>query len=196
VKRVTHKMEVKKVLKQVKASESTISMVLGIAAVVIVGIILFNYFRNYSTNSEVGNDVNPAVGNEEVGGNGTLPTKYTVAAGESLWDISEKFYQSGYNWVDISKENNLANPNVITEGQVLVIPKVETKQATLATTEKTVEQPAVIKGDKYTIVEGDTLWDISVRAYQNGYKWVEIAKANSLANPNIIHPGNVLSLPR
>jgi nucleoid-associated protein YgaU len=189
-------MEVKKVLKQVKASESTISMVLGIAAVVIVGIILFNYFRNYSTNSEVGNDVNPAVGNEEVGGNGTLPTKYTVAAGESLWDISEKFYQSGYNWVDISKENNLTNPNVITEGQVLVIPKVEAKQATLATTEKTVEQPAAIKGDKYTIVEGDTLWDISVRAYQDGYKWVEIAKANSLANPNIIHPGNVLILPR
>lgn len=196
MKQVTHKMEVKKVLKQVKASESTISMVLGIAAVVIVGIILFNYFRNYSTNSEVGNDVNPAVGNEEVGGNGTLPTKYTVAAGESLWDISEKFYQSGYNWVDISKENNLTNPNVITEGQVLVIPKVEAKQATLATTEKTVEQPAAIKGDKYTIVEGDTLWDISVRAYQDGYKWVEIAKANSLANPNIIHPGNVLILPR
>lgn len=189
-------MEVKKVLKQIKASESTISMVLGIATVVIVGIILFNYFRNYSSSSQVENDINQITANEEIGEEKTLPAKYTVAAGESLWDISEKFYRSGYNWVDISRENNLVNPDFITEGQVLVIPKVEAKQATLTAAEKSTEQPAAIKGDRYTITKGDTLWDISVRAYQDGYKWVEIAKANRLANPNIIHPGNVLILPR
>ena len=27
--------------------------------------------------------------------------------------ISEKFYKSGYNWVDIAKANNIANPNSI-----------------------------------------------------------------------------------
>ncbi|HUV71729.1 MAG TPA: LysM peptidoglycan-binding domain-containing protein [Clostridia bacterium] len=46
------------------------------------------------------------------------------------------------------------------------------------------------------MVKGDTLWDISVRAYQDGYRWVEIAEANNLSNPNIIHPGNALTIPR
>jgi nucleoid-associated protein YgaU len=40
------------------------------------------------------------------------------------------------------------------------------------------------------------LWTIAVRAYGDGYKWTEIAKANKLVNPNLIHPGNVFVLPR
>lgn len=46
------------------------------------------------------------------------------------------------------------------------------------------------------MVKGDHLWGIAVRAYGDGYKWVEIARENNLVNPNLIHPGNVLSLPR
>jgi nucleoid-associated protein YgaU len=45
-------------------------------------------------------------------------------------------------------------------------------------------------------VKGDSLWKIAVRAYGDGYKWVSIAKANKLVNPNLIHSGNVLTLPR
>lgn len=48
---------------------------------------------------------------------------------------------------------------------------------------------------KYTVVRGDSLWDISVKQYGNGYRWVEIAKLNKLANPSIIHAGNVLIMP-
>lgn len=190
-------MDIKKVLKQVKSSESTISMFLGIAAVAIVGVILFNYFRNYSTDSQVNKEGGQTVENGEIGASPTaLPSKYTVAKGENLWQISERFYQSGYNWVDISKANGLANPNIITAGQELTIPKVEAKQITLADQEKTTEQPGAIKGEQYTVVKGDTLWNISVRAYQDGYSWVKIAQANNLDNPNVIHPGNTLVLPR
>ena len=53
-----------------------------------------------------------------------------------------------------------------------------------------------ITGSRYTVQKDDYLWEIAVRAYGDGYKWVEIARANKLVNPNIIHPGNMLTLPR
>lgn len=53
-----------------------------------------------------------------------------------------------------------------------------------------------LSGKNYVVKAGDTLWDISVRAYGNGYRWSEIAKINNLQNPNIIHNGNNLVLPQ
>ena len=50
--------------------------------------------------------------------------------------------------------------------------------------------------ETYTVVEGDSLWDIAVRSYGDGYQWVKIAKANNLANPDLIYPGNVFKIPR
>jgi nucleoid-associated protein YgaU len=53
-----------------------------------------------------------------------------------------------------------------------------------------------IQSDKYTVAQGDHLWGIAVRAYGDGYKWVEIARANKLVNPNLIYPDQELVLPR
>lgn len=192
-------MTVKKILKQIKSAESSISMILGIVVVVIVGIILFNYFRGYSSVSQVGLEGEEESQTQEAleGERLSLPTKYIVAEGDCLWKISEKFYQSGYNWVDIRDANTLTNPNQLAEGQELVIPKVEARQPTVSqATASPAQSQNTISGNKYTVVKGDTLWDISVRAYQDGYRWVEIAEANNLSNPNIIHPGNALTIPR
>ncbi len=57
-------------------------------------------------------------------------------------------------------------------------------------------QPMPIASNSYTVVPGDTLWDISVRAYGDGFRWVDIAKANNLANPDLIFSGNVFTIPR
>src|SRR3989344_3020485 len=48
----------------------------------------------------------------------------------------------------------------------------------------------------YEVKEGDNLWTIAEREYKDGYKWVDVAKANSLTNPDLIHQGNQLKLPR
>lgn len=53
-----------------------------------------------------------------------------------------------------------------------------------------------IDGTSYTVQKGDYLWDIAVRAYGDGYRWVDIARANNLSNPDIIHSGNVFAIPR
>lgn len=47
----------------------------------------------------------------------------------------------------------------------------------------------------YTVVSGDTLWAIAQRFYGNGSRYSEIAKANNIANPNVIHVGQKLLIP-
>jgi nucleoid-associated protein YgaU len=47
----------------------------------------------------------------------------------------------------------------------------------------------------YTVVSGDTLWAISERFYGDGNKYQVIADASGVANPDLIHPGQVLTIP-
>jgi len=180
---------------KIKESETAISMSLGIIVLVLVGALIYRYFRNINVNKKNGVEETP----EKIEESQTvatpeeknLPQKYLVQEGDTLWKISEKFYGYGYNWVDIAKANKIQNPNQIEKGEELEIPDVPVR--------KPVAQKSNIKtieGDTYQVVKGDTLWEISVRAYQDGFRWVEIAKANKLANPNLIHPGNVLIIPR
>ena len=114
---------------------------------------------------------------------------------QRLWDIAVKYYGSGYNWVDISKANNLKSDK-IEVGQSLSIPDVAARKPTATKLTTTLETDGAVSGNSYVVVKGDDLWHVAVRAYGDGYKWTEIAKANNLKNPNVIHAGNVLTLPR
>jgi hypothetical protein len=47
----------------------------------------------------------------------------------------------------------------------------------------------------YTVVSGDTLWAIAERFYGDGSKYQRIADASGVSNPDLIHPGQVLTIP-
>jgi LysM repeat protein len=47
----------------------------------------------------------------------------------------------------------------------------------------------------YTVESGDTLWAISERFYGDGNKYQIIADASGIANPDLIQPGQVLTIP-
>jgi nucleoid-associated protein YgaU len=147
------------------------------------------------------------VAKKDVTKNEISGSQYIVVGGDTLWDIAEKKYKSGYNWVDIQKANKLTNANQLNVGQKLTLPSVKAKIATTTGNEKQMKaeasqtgksdiQAAKISGNNYTVVRGDSLWDISVRAYGDGYEWPKIAAANKMINPRLIHAGNKLNIPR
>ena len=46
----------------------------------------------------------------------------------------------------------------------------------------------------YTIVEGDTLWDISRRYLGKGYKYIQIVAENETDNPDLIYAGETYKI--
>jgi len=171
-------------------------MILGVLIVLVVGALIINYFRNIRPTKESDSVSEEAVTQESAQQPiklEELPTVYTVKVGDNLWKIAATIYGSGYNWVDIAKENHLKNPNLVYAGQELKIPKAEPITPKISQPTRTLEP---ITGETYTVVKGDNLWQIAVRAYGDGYQWVKIARENNLVNPDLIHSGNILKIPR
>ncbi|MFZ2199307.1 MAG: LysM peptidoglycan-binding domain-containing protein [Microgenomates group bacterium] len=201
--------KLKQLLKTIKLNESMLSMIFGVVTVLLIGVLVM---RMYSANKPTitSESEKTELATEKIG-DVSVETKedgkqyptylaetVKVEKGDNLWKIAEKQYGSGYNWVDIAKENKLANAGSIEVGQELKLPK---------TAVKVVEKPVVaakdattptITGESYKVAKGDYLWSIAVRAYGDGYKWVEIARANgiNLKTANYIEVGQELKLPR
>lgn len=202
----------KNLFKSFKLNESNVSTILGGLTIAVVGIMVFNYFRNLRVENP---SLPTAVTQDETAGDEssgsfagsnpkTLPKgTHKVLAGENLWKISVKYFGTGYNWSDIAKANKLKNPGVLHSGQELIIPDVPARVAKTTVQTKggitavaaAIAQTPISEG-KYTVVKGDSLWKIAVRAYGDGFQWEKIAKANNLVHPRLIHSSNVLIIPR
>ena len=201
---------IKEYLKRLKMNESMLSMFLGMITIVIVGVLIFNFYKqtrepqitDEADQTEVATETIGEVPVVERDGErfpAELAETYVVQEGDHLWKIAERNYGSGYNWVDIANANNLANPDGLRVGMELTLPDVP-----VIVLESVADKGGVmmeegmtpIEDTEYTVVEGDNLWDISVRAYADGYRWSEVAEFNKLVNPNYIEVGQVLKLPR
>lgn len=57
--------------------------------------------------------------------------------------------------------------------------------------------PEVTKAPEvtHTMVENETLWDVAVRYYGDGFRYTEIIEANKLENPDYVPPGTVIIIP-
>jgi nucleoid-associated protein YgaU len=45
------------------------------------------------------------------------------------------------------------------------------------------------------VESGDTLWAIAERFYGDGNKYPQIAEASGISNPDLIQPGQVVTIP-
>lgn len=190
--------------------QSYLSLILGLLIVLIAGILVFNYFKKAPA------DLGPAGQIEQADvAPENLPGQYIVKENDTLFTIAQKYYNDGYKFTEIANENKLANANSIEAGQVLEIPKLA-ESATIAAVEATSTEVVPtevidagvggavnqtvwgekVEGDTYTVVEGDWLSKIAGRAYGDVMAFDKIAKANNIADPNLIEPGTVLQIPR
>ena len=195
---------IKNILKFFKLNENTISTLMGGVVVVVIAGLIFNYFRTTNLKSWQGTllDDKEAATSVKNEGSENLIATYKVVKGDDLWHIAEKYYRSGYNFVDIMKENKLSNGGVIVPDQELKIPKVEIKKITVAEDKKIVEnnvekQALTISSGEYTTQKGDSYWKIAVRAYGDGYQWTKIYQANKkiFGNPNLIYSNVKITIP-
>jgi nucleoid-associated protein YgaU len=182
---VVNKLNLKSILKSLKLNEGNISMFLGALIILITGFYVVRYFRNLDTQNTL-----PEPGMIEEKEIGTTGGNYTIQKGDTLWKIAERQYGDGFQWTKIAQANNLEDPSALEEGQTLVVPGLD-KEAGVS---QVAANP--ISGATYQVEKGDSLWEIAVRAYGDGFQWTKIAEENSLDNPDIIHYGNILTLPR
>ncbi|MGY0652726.1 LysM peptidoglycan-binding domain-containing protein [Luteimonas sp. A537] len=119
------------------------------------------------------------------GGGDTAPATgtHTVQSGESLSTIAEA---RGTDWQTLARLNGLSNPNLIFPGQVLRTPGGGDAPAPTPT-------PAPVpETGMHTVRAGETLSGI---AGQFNTSWQTLAQLNGLANPNLIHVGQTLTVP-
>ncbi len=113
---------------------------------------------------------------------------YTVTSGDTLWDLSKKFYNEPGKYMAIFEANRpmLSDPNHLFPGMVIRVPKTP------------VIKPQVVEpGGEYVVQYGDTLWALAERFYKNGAKYTMIYEANTdkMPDANTINPGQVLRIP-
>ena len=161
--------------------------------------VLVLFLLVFATVKFVTNKVTLSIGDDGI--STKTASEYVVKEGDTLWSISENAYSDGYSWTEIAKANNIKNPTEIEKGQKLILPTMsearqEESKPEVSTQSVSEETQDKITGSYYAVKEGDSLWMIAVRAYGDGYKWVDIANRNNLVNPDIIHPGNQFVLPR
>ena len=200
---------------EVQNNQSRVSMILGGLIILVVIVLIFNFFnKNKSSLGPAQNTQNTENTQQDVLPE-NLPGTYSVKEGDTLFTIAQKYYNDGYKFTEISKANNLTNPDAIEADQVLEIPKIESMIAAQETPapspQPTTSSPSTpyisdigsatmwgpkIVEDTYTVVEDDWLSKIAERAYGDILAFNRIAKANNISNPNHIEPGMVLTIPR
>ena len=191
--------------KLMQSSDSYKSLIYGIVTVVVLFVVIALGIRTRQQNKAQIDDEALSTQNIQTQVSNTdNQNSYTVVEGDTLWGIAEKSYNDGFKWGVIAKANNISDASGLEKGMKLTIPTLPAGEKMMSTEPGSMTQQAMtpamgmdkIQGSAYTVTHGDNLWDIAVRAYGDGYRWVEIAKANNLANPGLIFTGNVLTLPR
>jgi peptidoglycan endopeptidase LytE len=118
----------------------------------------------------------------------SVPEKYIVQEGDSLWGIAQEFQIS----VDAIKELNGLTDDGLMLGQELLIPSPGADQSVERTDEdsEALSSRGVDDNGMYSVQEGDSLWSIAARC---GTSVAKIKELNNLTGERIV-PGMVLQV--
>jgi nucleoid-associated protein YgaU len=186
---------------KIKLNEETISMFLGLVIVVVVVGMIFNFFqkrRGEITIPGVNSDL-VLEGNKTTGDKAVVEGEYVVKKGDSLWNIAVANYGDGFRWTEIVKDNELKTTTLEVGQKIKLRAKAEPVKKDTVAEEKVQDSKGVsVDESTYTVVRGDSLWNIAVNKYGDGYKWVMIWQNNKskLSSPDKLEIGMALVLPK
>lgn len=136
------------------------------------------------------------------------PTQFILVrrspSGRGLFDTNIKVSVEDYNIVedatkglDVAVDVNLKQWRSYGTKTAVVEQPAESGQAATVTVEQERDASTAPTAKTYTVKAGDSLWAIAAKYYGKGAEYSKIANANTdkISNPNLIYPGQVLTLP-
>lgn len=136
------------------------------------------------------------------------PTQFILVRcspdGRTLYDTNMRVSVEDYNIVedatkglDVAVDVNLKQWRPYGTKTATVEQPAESGQAATVTVEKERDASTAPTAKTYTVKAGDSLWAIAAKYYGKGSDYSKIAGANTdkISNPNLIYPGQVLTLP-
>ena len=136
------------------------------------------------------------------------PTQFILVRcspdGRTLYDTNMRVSVEDYNIVedatkglDVAVNVNLKQWRSYGTKAATVEQPAESGQAATVTVEKERDASTAPTAKTYTVKAGDSLWAIAAKYYGKGAEYTKIASANTdqISNPNLIYPGQVLTIP-
>ncbi len=136
---------------------------------------------------------------------------HTVAGGETLGSIAQKYYQKASYWQKIKAANPQINPNRLKLGTKIVIPTVKQSSQIIAKVEKTTRRAGKISPKITSSKKSKHSYGVKPNSYhevQRGETLTKIAKLSGvpflviydhnkkvLKNPHVLRPGTRIWIP-
>lgn len=141
----------------------------------------------------------PSTGNSSTNSASSVDGIYTVKSGDGWWSIAQSELGSGARMTELATFNGMTTKTMLHPNDKLKIPgKYKEKDNSTNTNNS---NKNTIKGyneeaGTYTVQPGDGWWSIASKTMGSGLKMYTLAKHNGMSITTMLHPNNVIKIPK
>lgn len=157
---------------------------------------IYDDTTDYATQIPV---VKPSINNSSTNGT-TIDGVYTVKSGDGWWSIAQSQLGNGARMNELAVYNGMTTRTMLHPGDKLKIPGKYDTNSNNNSTSTTMNNNTITgyneEAGTYTVQAGDGWWKIASKTMGSGLKMYALAKHNGMSITTMLHPGNVLKIPK